>query len=161
MWLSMRRVIIAVIVLAACLSVAGCSRSNQAAYAKSWPSPLPHPTKASRMKPAQQLVRHFSKPTKIRSVKPPPPPVRRVPKLTKVSSLKPPPLPLRKPSQVQSHVSPSGSVPPNREAEEGKRDVEARFEAAQAKAKLSGVHSLTQEDIKGLSLEQIKELRGY
>ena len=29
------------------------------------------------------------------------------------------------------------------------------------KAKLSGVHTLTQKDIDGLSLEQIKQLRGY
>ena len=57
MWLSMRRVIIAVVVLAACLSLAGCSHSNKAAFAKPLPSPLPHPIKASWMKPPQQLVR--------------------------------------------------------------------------------------------------------
>jgi hypothetical protein len=39
--------------------------------------------------------------------------------------------------------------------------AEAKFKAAQEKAKLSGVHTLTQEDIEGLSSEQIKELRGY
>jgi hypothetical protein len=66
-------------------------------------------------------------------------PVRKVQEATKVSSLQPPPLPLRKPQ------------PP----------MKAKFEAAQAKAKVEGVHTLTQEDIKGLSLEQIKELRGY
>ena len=39
--------------------------------------------------------------------------------------------------------------------------AEAKFKAAQAKAKLDGVHTLTQEDIDGLSYEQIKQLRGY
>jgi hypothetical protein len=38
---------------------------------------------------------------------------------------------------------------------------QARFEAAKEKASLSGAHTLTQEDIEGLSYEQIKELRGY
>jgi hypothetical protein len=36
-----------------------------------------------------------------------------------------------------------------------------QFKAAQAKAKLSGVATLTQKDIEGLSLAQIKQLRGY
>jgi hypothetical protein len=39
--------------------------------------------------------------------------------------------------------------------------AEAKFKTAQEKAKLRGVHTLTQEDIEGLSSEQIKELRGY
>jgi hypothetical protein len=38
---------------------------------------------------------------------------------------------------------------------------EAKFKAAQAKAKLGGVDTLTQKDIDGLSREQIKQLRGY
>jgi hypothetical protein len=38
---------------------------------------------------------------------------------------------------------------------------EAKLRAAQEKAKISGVHTLTQEDIDGLSYEQIKQLRGY
>ena len=105
------RVIIALVVLAVCLSLAGCSRPKQAAHAKPLPSRLPHPTK--------------------------------------VSSVKPPPVPPKKPSQ-----SPSASVHPPATAE-------AKFKAAQEKAKLSGVHTLTQKDIEGLSYEQIKELRGY
>jgi hypothetical protein len=39
--------------------------------------------------------------------------------------------------------------------------VEAKFEAAQAKAKKNGVETLTRDDIDGLSHEQIKQLRGY
>ena len=44
------------------------------------------------------------------------------------------------------------------EAGEG---AEANFKAAQAKAQRDGVETLTQKDIEGLSLEQIKQLRGY
>ncbi len=38
---------------------------------------------------------------------------------------------------------------------------ETKFKAAQAKAQRDGVETLTQKDIEGLSLEQIKQLRGY
>ena len=38
---------------------------------------------------------------------------------------------------------------------------EAKFKAAQEKAKREGVNSLTREDIDGLTPEQLKELRGY
>ena len=38
---------------------------------------------------------------------------------------------------------------------------EAKFKATQAKARRDGVETLTQKDIEGLSLEQIKQLRGY
>ena len=40
--------------------------------------------------------------------------------------------------------------------------AEAKLKAAQAKAeKLGGVDKLTPKDIEGLSIEQIKQLRGY
>lgn len=39
--------------------------------------------------------------------------------------------------------------------------AEDKFKAAQAKAQKNGVETLTQEDIEGLSIEQIKQLRGY
>jgi hypothetical protein len=39
--------------------------------------------------------------------------------------------------------------------------AEAKFKAAQSKAQKNGVEKLTQEDIEGLSIEQIKQLRGY
>jgi hypothetical protein len=41
------------------------------------------------------------------------------------------------------------------------QDSNAKFKAAEAKAKTLGVHNLTQEDIEGLTYDQIKELRGY
>ena len=40
-------------------------------------------------------------------------------------------------------------------------EADTKFKAAQAKARRDGVETLTQKDIEGLSLEQIKQLRGY
>ena len=42
-----------------------------------------------------------------------------------------------------------------------KPDPQAKFKAAQAKATKIGVENLSKEDVEGLSLAQIKELRGY
>ena len=39
--------------------------------------------------------------------------------------------------------------------------TEDKFKADQAKAQKNGVETLTQEDIEGLSIDQIKQLRGY
>ena len=78
-----------------------------------------------------------------------------------MSSLKPPPLPLRKPQQVQSPMALSASPSPPGGPDAVGQEAEVKFKAAQAKAKLGGVHTLTQKDIDGLSLEQIKQLRGY
>jgi hypothetical protein len=39
--------------------------------------------------------------------------------------------------------------------------TDVKFKAAKEKAKVSGVHTLTQKDIEGLTPEQIKKLRGY
>jgi hypothetical protein len=41
------------------------------------------------------------------------------------------------------------------------QDVDAKFKAAQRKAEIGGVHTLTQKDIEGLSSEQLRQLRGY
>jgi hypothetical protein len=41
------------------------------------------------------------------------------------------------------------------------QELEAKFKAAQAKARKVGVENLTKEDIDGLSSAQLKELRGY
>jgi hypothetical protein len=64
-----------------------------------------------------------------------------------------PPLPPRKPvSPTSASREGSGTV---------EQETEAKFKAAEAKAKRDGVETLTQKDIEGLSLEQIKQLRGY
>jgi hypothetical protein len=42
-----------------------------------------------------------------------------------------------------------------------KQDPQAKFKAAQAKAAKVGVENLSKDDVDGLSLAQLKELRGY
>ena len=78
----------------------------------------------------------------------------KLPEPTQPSSV--PPLPPRKPEQDQ---------PPTSATREGsgtiEQETEGNFKAAESKAKREGVHSLTSEDIEGLSDEQIKQLRGY
>lgn len=64
----------------------------------------------------------------------------------------PPPLPPRKPEDTSTGPSDSRGhaiVP------------DGKFTAVKEKAKREGVHSLTSEDVRGLSQEQLKELRGY
>ena len=155
------RVLFAFIVLAISLSLSGCSRPHQAAHAKplpsSWEKPQPRPsppkwTKVSSAKPPQPVTQRpkrikatSTKPTQV---------VREISKSTQPSSV--PPLPPRKPEQNHSPTSASqdnsGTV---------EQESEVNFKAAEAKAKREGVHSLTSEDIEGLSDEQIKQLRGY
>ena len=151
-------VVVALGVFAVSLTLGGCS-CYQGTYVEAPPSELRHPIKASAVKSSPLPVRR--QPAKTSSVKPPPLPVRRLREATEVSSLKPPPLPLRKPQQVQYPMALSASPsPPGGPGAVG-QEAEVKFKAAQAKAKLSGVHTLTQKDIDGLSLEQIKQLRGY
>jgi hypothetical protein len=85
-----------------------------------------------------------------------PKPVSRVP--TKSTSAVPAPSPpQRKPEQPPTNAS----VPSLEGSGTVEQETEAKFKAAEAKAKREGVHSLTNEDIEGLSDEQIKQLRGY
>jgi hypothetical protein len=73
------------------------------------------------------------------------------------------------PSNTPSHVTTDAQragTPPSATAKTGaittsKQKMEAKLKLAQAKAKRDGVASLTQEDLKGRSPEQIKQLRGY
>ena len=159
------RVVIAVVILAVSIPLNGCCRPQQAAYAKpnrsSWENPQARPRrpeliKASSVRPPQPI----SKPrqlTKANSVKPPQP-VNTVPESTKASSAEPSaPLPQRKPEQPPTNAS----VPSREGSNTVEQEREAKFKAAEAKAKREGVDSLTSEDIKGLSPEQLKELRGY
>jgi hypothetical protein len=63
-----------------------------------------------------------------------------------------PPLPPRKPEETPT------SAP---DSHEHAVEPAGNFVAAKEKAMREGVHSLTSEDIRGLSQEQIKALRGY
>jgi hypothetical protein len=153
-------VVVALGVFAVSLTLCGCSPYNEGAYVEAPPSALRHPIKASAVS-SPPPVRKLRETTKASAVKPPPLPVRRLREASEVSSLKPPPLPLRKPQQIQSPMALSASPSPPRGAGAVGQEAEVKFKAAQAKAKLGGVHTLTQKDIDGLSLEQIKQLRGY
>ena len=84
--------------------------------------------------------------------------VSTVPESTKPSSEEPPrPLPQRKPEQPSTNAS----APSDEGSNTVEQTREAKFKAAQEKAKREGVDSLTREDIDGLTPEQLKELRGY
>jgi hypothetical protein len=121
-------------------------------------------TKASRpvSKRSKKFKTHVSKPARPQieppasaDMGPPLPPRRPEPahiKSPAADAESPPPLPPRKPEET------STSAPDSRE-----HAVEpaGNFMAAKEKAMREGVHSLTSEDIRGLSQEQIKELRGY
>ena len=158
------RVIIAVVILVLSFPLSGCCRPQQATYAKplrsGWVNPQSRPKppkliKASSAKPPHPVSKP-PQPTKASSVKPPQT-VSKVPERTKASSVEPPPPPQRKPEQPLTNAT-----APSREGSDTvEQETEAKFKAAQAKAKREGVDSLTRGDIEGLSLEQLKELRGY
>jgi hypothetical protein len=157
------RVVIAVVILAVSFPLNGCSRPQQAAYAKplrsSWVNPQSRPRspkliKARTIRPPHSVSKP-PQPTKASSVKPPKP-VSTVP--TKATSAEPPPsLPQRKPEQPPTNAS----VPSREGSDTVEQEAEAKFKAAEAKAKREGVDALTREDIEGLSPEQLKQLRGY
>ena len=65
-----------------------------------------------------------------------------------------PPLPPKKPEQIPSATP--ASIPSREDSGPVEQEGEAKFKAAEAKAKREGVEALTSEDIDGLSLEQIK-----
>ncbi|HXG78209.1 MAG TPA: serine protease [Methyloceanibacter sp.] len=75
------------------------------------------------------------------------------------------------PLEIQSQASDAAPARPLRKPGQGLADAaescdyaeasDAKFIAAKEKAKREGVHTLTSEDIRGLTLEQIRELRGY
>ena len=96
------------------------------------PRPLPPPHEAE-MSAVKQTALLVTKPQE---------PVKRV-------AVKPPPLPPKKPPQPANASVHAPGV------------ADATFAAAQEKAKRRGVHTLTEQDIEGLSAAQITALRGY
>ena len=145
------------------LSFNGCARPNRAAYAQpvrsNW-HPQSRPsllklTKASLGKPTPPIGK-VPKDSKTSVVKLSSPPN----KLREPTTERPvPPLPPKKPEQSPSATP--ASVPSREDFGTVEQEREAKFNAAEAKAKREGVEALTSEDIDGLSLEQIKKLRGY
>jgi hypothetical protein len=176
------RVLVALVVVSISFSLSGCSRTPPAGYSKSvrskWVVPQSQPrvpkfteasaartlTKASPpvSKRSKRLKTHLAKPARPQieapasaDTRPPLPPRRPEPahiKSPASDAESPPPVPPRKPEQT-----------PTRAPDSREHAVEpaGKFMAAKEKAMRQGVHSLTSEDIRDLSQEQIKELRGY
>jgi hypothetical protein len=79
----------------------------------------------------------------------------------------PPPRPL---SRYGTRPAPGSKLPSSAATSQTSRTagltrsqqkIEAKFKAAQLKAKRAGVDALTQADIEGLSSQQLKQIRGY
>jgi hypothetical protein len=159
------RVAIAVIILAVSFPLNGCSRPQRAAYANpiwwSWVNQQsrhrpPKPIKAISVKPSQPISK-LRQPANASSVKGRQA-VSAVAEPSKSSSAETsPPLPQRRPEQASTNAS----APSHEGSNIVEQEKEAKFKAAEAKAKREGVDSLTRQDIEGLTPEQLKELRGY
>jgi hypothetical protein len=159
------RVLVALVCVALTFALGACSRPDQAAYAKQvrpdWRRPESR-TKAAKFTKAS-LVRS-QLPTSQKRVKPTP--VKQdqaISQDTEAIEKSVPPLPSKRPEQA--HVIPKQRHAIAIDSPESSHGVnpelEAKFKAAKEKASRQGVESLTSKDIDGLSLEQIKELRGY
>jgi hypothetical protein len=173
------RGIVALVVVAMSFALSGCACPphqpgspkpirSKCALAQSQPRAPKFTTasvaKASRpvSKRSKKFKTHLSKPARPQieppasaDMGPPLPPRRPEPahiKSPATDTESAPPLPPRKPEET------STSAPDSRV-----HAVEpaGNFLAAKEKAMREGIHSLTSEDIRGLSQEQIKELRGY
>jgi hypothetical protein len=173
------RVIVALIVVSISFLLSGCARPPQAGHPKlvksKWELPQSQRrvpkftdaktlTKVSRpaSKRSKKFKTHLAKPARPRIEVPasadkgPPLPPRN-PEVARIKSPatdaeSSPPLPPRKPDQTPTTAS---------DSREHAIEPDSKFIAAKEKAKREGVHTLTSEDVRGLSQEQIKELRGY
>jgi hypothetical protein len=144
------RVLVAIICFA--LSLGGCSRPPQVVYVKplpdKWPSQprsSPPEFKKARLARSQPVTsRKETTPVKQNH------PISQAP----ASEKSVPPLPPKMPEQRHAVAVDSSSS-------KAEPHLNAKFALAKEKARREGVESLTSKDIDGLSLEQIKELRGY
>ena len=176
------RVIVALVVVGMSFTLSGCACPPQTGHAKfvrskcalrqSQPR-VPKFTRASAAKTITKPSRPVSKRSKkiktqlaqparpqieapaSADIEPPLPP--RKPELAHIRSPAtdaetPPTLPPRKPEQTPTSAA---------DTREHAVKPDGKFMAAKEKAQREGVQSLTSEDIRGLSQEQIKELRGY
>jgi hypothetical protein len=140
-----------------------CSRSQPPAEYASGLEPLPQDYGSDTVEPASPVMRAPLRSTYDSAVPPPdsymPPP----------SSRRPDPaygaadIPQEGAPQMVWRASPRWAKIKNRDsADSAKRNSrQAKFEAARAKADEVGIENLSQDDIEGLSAEQLKELRGY
>jgi hypothetical protein len=174
------RGIVALVVVAMSFTLSGCACPphqagspkpvrSKCALAQSQPR-VPKFTKPSVTKKASRPISkqskkfktHLSKPSRHQieprasaDTGPPRPPRRPEPahiESPATDAESPPPLPPRKPEEA------STGAPDSREHA---IKPDGKFTAAKEKAMREGVHTLTGEDVRGLSQEQITELRGY
>ena len=167
------RVIVALVVVSISFSLGGCSRPPQAEHPKlvrsKWVLPqsqrqVPKFTEASAAKTATKASRPVSKRSKKFKTHLAKPARRQIeaPASVDRGALLPP----RKPEVAPATDAESSPSLPPRKPEQtlDSREhavPEAKFMVAKEKARREGVHSLTSEDVRGLTQEQIKELRGY
>ena len=167
------RVIVALVVVSISFSLGGCSRPPQAEHPKlvrsKWVLPqsqrhVPKFTEASAAKTVTKASRPVSKRSKKFKTHLAKPARRQIeaPASADRGALLPP----RKPALAPATDAESSPSLPPRKPEQtlDSREhavPEAKFMAAKEKARREGVHSLTSEDVRGLTQEQIKELRGY
>jgi hypothetical protein len=77
-------------------------------------------------------------------------------------AVEPLPLPSRKPGLTQTGGTATGGIQTGAaDSRKPADESDATFLAAKEKADREGVHTLTSDDISGLSLDQIRQLRGY
>ena len=167
------RVIVALVVVSISFSMGGCSRPPQAEHPKlvrsKWVLPqsqrhVPKFTEASAAKTVTKASRPVSKRSKKFKTHLAKPARRQIeaPASADRGVLLPP----RKPELAPATDAESSPSLPPRKPEQtlDSREhavPEPKFMAAKEKARREGVHSLTSEDVRGLTQEQIKELRGY
>src|SRR5262245_20007805 len=162
-------------------SMSGCSRPPQAGQPKlvrsKWEVSQPQRhvpkfTAASGAKTLTKISRPISKRSKkfkTHLAKPARPQIE-----APASADTTPPLPSRNPELAhikspETDAEPSPPLPPRKPEQKPTAsdshahavDPESKFKSAKEKAEREGVHTLTSEDVRGLSQEQIKELRGY
>jgi hypothetical protein len=162
--------VIVVLVVGASIALSGCSCPPRTGHLQAVPARClstqsqPKLTKASVAKVVTKPSRTVSKRSKkitTHLAKPARPPIK-----APASAEMGPPLPPRKPELAPANDAESPPPLPTRKAEQRSDSrehavPETKFMAAKAKAQREGVHSLTGEDIRGLTQEQIKALRGY
>src|SRR5262245_3986453 len=167
------RVIVAFVVVSISFSLSGCSRPPQAEHPKlvrsKWVLPqsqrhVPKFTEASAAKTVTKASRPVSKRSKKFKTHLAKPDRRQIE--ASASANREPSLPPRKPAVAPATDAESSPSLPPRKPEQtlDSREhavPEAKFGAAKEKARREGDHSLTSEDVRGLTQEQIKELRGY
>jgi hypothetical protein len=162
--------VIVVLVVGASIALSGCSCPPRTGHLQVVPARClsaqsqPKLTKASVAKVVTKpsgTVSKRSKKFKTHLAKPARPPIK-APASVEMG----PPMPPRKPELAPANDAESSPPLPTMKAEQRSDSrehaiPETKFMAAKAKAQREGVHSLTGEDIRGLTQEQIKALRGY